>query len=105
MGWLSLLCGDGEGGYGLRRGRIRVATRTGRLVQGAVPELAPMAMCGHAMVLDGELLAGDGLPPSVYRLAGRLGATRRQTVARGVRTTPLTFVMFDLLWLNGRLTN
>ena len=95
-GFRSCVVLDGEGG-------IRVATRTGRLVQGAVPELAPMAMCGHAMVLDGELVAGDGLPPTFYRLASRLGASRPLTVARGMRTTPLTFVIFDLLWLNGRL--
>jgi bifunctional non-homologous end joining protein LigD len=86
---------DGEGG-------IRVATRTGRLVQDVLPELAPLATNAPAMVLDGELVAGDGLPPSFYRLASRLGASRPQAVIRGMRTTPVTFVIFDLLWLDGR---
>ena len=94
-GFRSCVVLDGEGG-------IRVATRTGRLVQGALPELAPMATYGHAMVLDGELVAGDGMPPSFYRLAGRLGASRPQAVARGMQTSPVTFVIFDLLWLDGR---
>ena len=54
------------------------------------------------MVLDGELVAGDGMPSSFYRLAGRLSASRPDAVARGMRTTPVTLVVFDLLWLEGR---
>ncbi len=86
-------------------GEIRLVTRTGRHVERAVPELAAAAAAvdGHRAVLDGELIAGDGSPPSFYRLGGRMNATGALAIDRGRRSTPVTFVAFDLLWLDGRL--
>ena len=69
-----------------------------------MPELAAAAAAldGHQVVLDGELIAGDGLPPSFYRLGGRMAASGALAIERGRRSTPVTFVAFDLLWLDGR---
>lgn len=86
---------------GLDEQGIRIATRSGRLVQDSLPELALLAESGYRMVLDGELVAGDGSPSTFYALASRLNATRPQAVARAARSTPVTLVIFDLLWLNG----
>jgi bifunctional non-homologous end joining protein LigD len=98
-GWRSQLQIDG------RSGEIRLVTRSGRSVERAVPELAAVATAldGHRAVLDGELIAGDGSPPSFYRLGSRMNATGALAIERGRRSTPVTFVAFDLLWLDGRL--
>jgi bifunctional non-homologous end joining protein LigD len=70
---------------------------------GWFPELAPLAAAlpGRACVLDGEVVALDAAGrPSFellqHRMASR-GAARR---ARGI---PVTYLVFDLLWLDGRL--
>lgn len=98
-GWRASCLIDG------RRGVVRLVTRTGRYIERAVPELAAAAVAldGRQAVLDGELIAGDGLPPSFYRLGGRMGASGAVAIERGRRSTPVTFVAFDLLWLDGRL--
>ena len=70
-----------------------------------MPELAGLVdvVGTHKMVLDGELVAGDGGPDSFYRLGGRLAASTPRGVARGRARAPLTFVAFDVLWLDGEL--
>ncbi|MGI9028962.1 MAG: hypothetical protein ACR2HP_03115 [Ilumatobacteraceae bacterium] len=71
-----------------------VWTRTGRDITVKVPELQPVAALGAECLLDGQLVAGAGLPVDSYPLAGLMSARRRGT--------PLTFVAFDVLYLNGR---
>jgi bifunctional non-homologous end joining protein LigD len=82
-------------------GDLRVATRSGRLVQDSLPELAGLAQCGHAMTVDGELIVGNGMPSSFYRLASRLASSRPEAVRTAARATPVTLVIFDLLWFDG----
>lgn len=53
-------------------------------------------------MLDGELVVGDGGPDSFYRLGPRLAATRAATVERLQRREPVTLVIFDVLWVDGR---
>ena len=73
-------------------GRLTIRTRTGRDVTGAVPELGPLAgAVGVDVVLDGELVAGDGRPADFYRIGPRMQGR--------VPRLPLTFVAFDVLWL------
>jgi len=83
-------------------GAVAVRTRTGRLVSDAVPELAGLAdaLGGRGVVLDGELVAHAGTPSSFYRLGSRMAA-RRPALRSAV---PLTFVAFDVLWLDGDVT-
>ena len=71
-----------------------VWTRTGRDITAKVPEVAAIAELGVECVLDGELVAGAGLPADFYPLAGMLSARRRHQ--------RLTFVAFDVLRLKGR---
>ncbi len=86
-------------------GELRLLTRSGRRIEGSVPELTGLmdVVGAHKMVLDGELVAGDGGPDSFYRLGGRLAASTPRAVARGRARAPLTFVAFDVLWLDGEL--
>ena len=80
-------------------GRVRIASRHGQDLTGALPELQqpPPGLVGRAAVLDGELVVGAGTASDFYRLGPRL--------ARGPRTArgacPVTFVAFDVLSLDG----
>jgi bifunctional non-homologous end joining protein LigD len=93
-GWRALVYVDGC---------LRVRTRTGRQVSDSLPELAGMAeaLDGHRVILDGELVACPGGIVDFYSLAPRMLHTGR--MARWAATqTPVTFVAFDLLHLDGR---
>ena len=79
-----------------------VRTRTGRSITPAVPEVAAImdGLAGHRVVLDGELVAGQGRPEDFYRLAPRLSASKPRTVRRLSESVPLT--VFDILHLDGQ---
>jgi bifunctional non-homologous end joining protein LigD len=74
-------------------GAVRVVSRNGRHLTGAVPELRALARRGVEAMLDGELVAGSGRLDDFYRLSGRL-----QSRSRPER---LHLVAFDVLWLDG----
>ena len=85
---------------------LRLVSRTGRTVTSCFPELHPLAevFAGRSVILDGELIvAGDGGHPNFYALSSRLGASRPATIQRLRRTVPVTFMVFDVLWLDGQL--
>jgi bifunctional non-homologous end joining protein LigD len=83
--------------------RLDVRTRRGRPVAAALPELEGLASVLHRgrVVLDGELVAGDGRPEAFYRLGARMAAHRPVIVARWASQVPLTLAVFDVLHLNG----
>ena len=87
-------------------GQVTVRTRNGHDVSAAVPELASLAdaVAGRSLVLDGELVAGAGTPRSFYRISGRMAARRPEAVGRQARRTQMTFIPFDVLWLDDDLT-
>jgi ATP-dependent DNA ligase len=74
---------------------VRVWTRTGHELTERLPELAPLVDCcgGASVVLDGELVAGQGRAADFYGLLPRVAARRR--------SEPLTFVAFDVLAFDG----
>jgi len=68
------------------------------------PELEGIAeaLSDHAAVLDGEVVAlGPDGRPSFQRLQQRMGLTSAAAVAQRVRQTPVDYVIFDLLHLDG----
>ena len=77
-------------------GSVKVRTRTGRDVTESLPELAALpATCqDRSVVLDGELVAGAGTPEDFYGIAGRMASRHRRL--------PLTFVAFDVLFIDGQ---
>jgi bifunctional non-homologous end joining protein LigD len=81
-------------------GRVAVRTRNGRDATESVPELGAIAdaMAGRAVVLDGELVAHQGRAEDFYGLGARMMA--RHPLAKA-RATPIAFVAFDVLWLDG----
>jgi bifunctional non-homologous end joining protein LigD len=82
-------------------GGLALRSRHGVDMAGWFPELAGLAgaLGGQAAVLDGEVVAFDAAGrPSFEALQGRMAgrAGRR-------RGAPVAFLVFDLLWLDGRL--
>ncbi len=89
----------------VRDGRVRVLSRTLQDVTAQYPELAPLAgaLRGRRAILDGEIVAFDGSGrPSFQRLQSRLGVGSKTGVEQKSREAPVTFVAFDLLYLDGR---
>lgn len=84
---------------------LRVLTRSGRSVGAALPELGGLcdALAGRRVLLDGELVVGDGSPASFYRLGGRLGVSKPASIDMAATRTPVTLVLFDVLWAEGQL--
>jgi bifunctional non-homologous end joining protein LigD len=69
-------------------------------VRGLGPELG-----ARRVVLDGEVVAFDDQGrPSFERLQARMNLGSDSAVRRRMRDTPVTYVIFDLLYLDGRST-
>ena len=84
---------------------MRLTSRTNRDITHAYPELAGLAAASGASqaVLDGEIvvLGADGWPDFEalqQRMNIGAAAPARQLAAQ----VPVTYLAFDLLWLNGR---
>src|SRR4051794_35844591 len=61
---------------------VTIRTRSGRDITQSVPELAPLAVTGRRMILDGELVADAGRASDFYRLGPRLWSRRRRERSR-----------------------
>src|SRR3954470_1894607 len=85
-------------------GRMRFVTRNGNDVTPRYPELARLnrALSMHRAILDGEVVAFDAEGrPSFGALQGRMHLTREAQVKRLAKEAPVTYIIFDLLWLDG----
>ena len=97
---------DGFRGVVFLNGRepLRVESRSGRNLAAALPELAGLpAAVGVDAILDGELvpLDADGRP-DFYGLSPRLNCARPASLERARRLVPVSYVVFDVLWLDGK---
>ena len=84
-------------------GRIRLTSRNDNDVTGGWPDVAVSPLGDRDFLVDGEIIALDeaGLPD--FRvLQERMHVRKAKTVARLVQTVPVTFMVFDLLRLDGR---
>jgi bifunctional non-homologous end joining protein LigD len=86
-------------------GRPRALSRNDRDITGSYPELRAMAesIGARRLILDGELVAldADGRP-SFGILQSRMHVTDAAAVRRLATTTPVTYLIFDLLYIDGR---
>ena len=87
-----------------RPGRLQLQSRNLRDVTAQYPEVRRLSRQLGAVdaVLDGELVAFDenGLP-SFERLQQRIHQTDKSVVRRRMKSHPVTYVIFDLLYLDG----
>ncbi len=86
------------------RGRVRAVSRNDLDLTGSFPELGHLGsfLGTTACVLDGEIVAmgGDGRP-SFSRLQRRMHVSDRRDAERRAASDPVSFVAFDLLYLEG----
>jgi bifunctional non-homologous end joining protein LigD len=89
----------------IERGRVRLMSRTERDITVAYPELAGLgAATPHKqLLLDGEIVVfGDGGWPEFEALQPRMHVTAAAQAASLAGQTPVTYLVFDLLQLDGR---
>lgn len=87
--------------------RVRIETRNLKDITAGYPELLPMAeaLAGRKAVLDGEIVAlGRGGSPSFGLLQHRLGLASASTIATRSAEIPVTYMIFDVLYLDGHST-
>jgi bifunctional non-homologous end joining protein LigD len=85
-------------------GRIGFASRNGNDVTCAYPELRALnrELGSHEAILDGEIVAFDDAGrPSFQALQSRMHLRGESAVRQLAQTRPVTYVLFDLLWLDG----
>jgi bifunctional non-homologous end joining protein LigD len=87
-----------------RPGRVELQTRNLNDVSVQYPEVRRIsrALGSHDAVLDGEIVAFDeDGRPSFERLQQRIHNTDENVVRRRMKTHPVVYVVFDLLYLDG----
>ena len=104
-GWAAEVKWDGVRALAYcRPGRLRLESRNLREISSQYPEVRRLSRRLGACdaVLDGELVAFDenGLP-SFERLQQRIHQTDEAVVRRRMKSHPVTYVIFDLLHLDG----
>ena len=101
-----------EMGWGGRRtqayvsgGRVRLMA-DGAEVTAWYPEIRPLGdqLAPTEAVLDGEIVAFDGPLVSADRLARRTQPRDTAAARRAAERTPVQFLAYDLLWLEGHTT-
>ena len=91
----------------LDRGHVEMTGRNGTDFSRRYPELRPLggALGTTRAILDGEIVAFDESGrPSFERLQSRMHLSTEAAAKRRARDIPVTYVAFDLLWLDGRST-
>ena len=86
-------------------GRLTLRSRAGNDITGQYPELHALnrALRHHRVVLDGEIVVLDAEGrPSFSALQRRMHVGRDSERRRLARELPVTLMMFDLLWQDGR---
>ena len=87
-------------------GRVRLTDAEGEDVTSWYPELRPLgeALAPLEAVLDGEIVAFDGTTVSPDLLARRKAPKDSAAARRAAERTPVQFLAYDLLWLEGHST-
>jgi bifunctional non-homologous end joining protein LigD len=86
-------------------GTLRLESRTLREITSTYPELRTLAaeLGSTDAVLDGEIVAfDDSGKPSFERLQGRMNVASDAAIRRRMADTPVTYMIFDLLYVDGR---
>nr|WP_296068726.1 DNA polymerase ligase N-terminal domain-containing protein [uncultured Actinoplanes sp.] len=87
-------------------GRVRLTDAEGNDVTSWYPEIRPMgpALAPIEAVLDGEIVAFDGTRPDAGLLERRKAPKDSAAAKRAAERTPVQFLAYDLLWLEGHAT-
>jgi bifunctional non-homologous end joining protein LigD len=87
-------------------GRLRLTDAAGTDVTRWFPEVRPLgpALAPVEAVLDGEIVAFAGTRPDPGLLARREAPKDAAAAKRAAERTPVQFLVYDLLWLEGHST-
>jgi bifunctional non-homologous end joining protein LigD len=87
----------------VRDGSLRMTSRNENVITVAWPDLATSPLGDRDLVVDGEIIALNerGLP-DFRTLQDRMHVRRATTAARLAESVPATYMVFDLLRLDGR---
>src|SRR5439155_14883882 len=88
-------------------GRVRLESRNLHDVTRQYPELRRLGreLGARRAVLDGEIVALDEQGrPDFQRLQPRMHVVSESTIRRRVSDTPVVYMIFDVLWLEGHTT-
>ncbi|MHB8235485.1 MAG: DNA ligase D [Solirubrobacteraceae bacterium] len=88
-------------------GELRLESRNLKEITQQYPELARLnrALSSHAVILDGEIVAFDEQGrPSFAELQRRMHVGSAAQAKRLAKDSPVTYMIFDLLWLDGHST-
>jgi len=91
----------------LEQGDLHLWTRSGNEATDRYPELGELSdlLGDRTVILDGEVIATDAQgKPSFNRLQERMMLTRPAAVRAAMARTPVTLMIFDILWLDDRST-
>jgi len=86
-------------------GRVVLRSRRGRSIGAAYPETGELGslLGARRAILDGEVVALDERGrPSFERLQERLNVASARRVAAAARRVPVTYLLFDVCYLDGR---
>jgi bifunctional non-homologous end joining protein LigD len=86
-------------------GTVRLMSRSGENITQRYPEIHAMgrAIGSREVILDGEIVALDEKGrPSFEEIQQRMGLTSESEVRRKMKVVPVTYMIFDLLWQDGR---
>ncbi len=104
-GWVYEIKWDGVRAIAYSQpGELRLESRNLKEITGQYPELARLnrALSSHAAILDGEIVALDEQGrPSFAALQRRMHVGSSSQAKRLAKASPVTYVIFDLLWLDG----
>jgi len=87
-------------------GHLKLLTRNCLDATHRYPEIRPLAnvLGNRRAILDGEIIALDDHDrPSFSLLQQRMHLTHAHAIARAARQVPIVYVVFDLLYLDGRI--
>jgi bifunctional non-homologous end joining protein LigD len=88
----------------IEAGRLRLVSRTGKDISATYPEVAGLgrAVAHKQAVLDGEIVALSGGRPDFEALQPRMHVSSPAQAVRLAEQTPVTYLAFDVLQLDGR---
>ncbi|HZB79067.1 MAG TPA: non-homologous end-joining DNA ligase [Actinomycetota bacterium] len=105
-GWMFEPKWDGVRTLAICRDETRLLSRRSRDVTETYPELASVheQLVTTEAVVDGEIVAFDKGRPSFEKLQSRINLQNPHDVARAQKSIPVTFIAFDVLYLDRRST-
>jgi bifunctional non-homologous end joining protein LigD len=102
--WIFELKWDGVRAFALCNEETTLFSRNDRNITATYPELAKLherVVAVDAMI-DGEIVAMAGGRPSFESLQSRVNLQDKVAVGKAMKQLPVTYVAFDLLYLDGR---